>query len=93
MCDDAYENIEIGIQLIENFISSNPALSVERRRVVLNLLIDCNNRNAELFQFKEQFQEAIGYFEEVIKLVPVEAFDLENMRILSSALYNIGYCN
>ena len=51
MCDDAYENIEIAIQLIENFMTSttDESLKEERKRVVLNLLIDCNNRDAELF--------------------------------------------
>jgi len=90
LCDDAYENIEIALQLIDNFVGEGGA---ERQAVFQNLLIDLNNRNAELFQFKEQFKEAVVYFERVVGLVPVQEYDLENMRILSSALYNIGYCN
>ena len=54
LCDDAYENIEIALQLVDNFLSQgDEALREERQAVVQNLLIDLNNRNAELFQFKE----------------------------------------
>jgi tetratricopeptide (TPR) repeat protein len=55
-------------------------------------LIDCYNRNGELFQYKEQFQEAITSFNKVVDLC-AEDMHSENRRIMSSALYSIGYCH
>eukprot|EP00347_Sterkiella_histriomuscorum_P008586 403344526 len=97
LCDDAYENIEIGIQIIEDFLNSPnciEAMRDQRKEVIMDLLIDSFNRQAELFQFKEQFEQAVVCFEKVVELCQSQKnLDYNNMRLLSASLYNIGYCH
>jgi len=58
------------------------------------LLIDVHNREAELFSFKEQYQESIQYFEKVVELCSQDdSSNVDNLRLMASALYNIGFCN
>lgn len=60
---------------------------------MMNLLIDVYNREAELFSFREQYKEAILNFDKVVDLCSAGEIDSENLRLMTSALYNIGYCN
>ncbi|CDW77223.1 UNKNOWN [Stylonychia lemnae] len=97
LCDDAYEHLEIAIQLMENFMDSQGCLEAYRplrKQVIINLMIDVHNREAELFSFKEQYKESIQYFDKVVDLCSSdESSNVDNLRLMASALYNIGFCN
>ena len=94
MCSDAWEDLSLAIQIVEDFVSSERALEAGkalRKEKCIYLLIDSYNRRAEILQFKESYEDAIADFEKVIEFT--RAFPSGNERVLGSAYYLIGYIN
>lgn len=91
MADDAIENFQAAIQLIEDFVNSPQApsnASVSRKKIFSNLLIDTYSRFGDILQFKEFIPEAIANMKLAVDLC--SEFPDGNERCMASTLYMIG---
>lgn len=86
-------NYEIAIQLITDFIESEDLpdfVRKARKQVGINLLIDLYSRSGELFQYKENFPEAIKFFKDCLDLINDNQDGNERQMIATT--FSIGYC-
>ena len=90
MLEDAAENFQAAIQLIDDFITGSLGQSGRRKELVANLLIDSHTRFGDILMFREDIVAAVEQYSYAVDLC--KEFPLGNERAMASTLFTIGCC-